>query len=148
MGLITGTRHFSLDHLVGDRQERRRDHESQRFCRLEIDHKLELCRAFDGQVGGLGALKDLVDEPGGASKRLNQAGPVGHEATSRCFVAQVAHDRYSALERSLRHLNTVGEEHRPSDLKNAVRAIAGDRLEGAGDLLGDLYLDHRLKSRA
>jgi hypothetical protein len=84
---ITGSRPFSLDHLVGDRQERRRDRESQRFCRLEIDHKLELCRAFDGQVGGLGALKDFVDEPGGASKRLNHAGPVGHEATSRCFVA-------------------------------------------------------------
>src|SRR5439155_9018098 len=34
--------------------------EAERLSGLEIDHQLELCRLFDRQVRGLGALQDLV----------------------------------------------------------------------------------------
>src|SRR3981081_4267341 len=49
-----------LDHLIRSSQHRRRDRHTKGLGRLEIDHELELRRLLDGQVGGLGALEDLV----------------------------------------------------------------------------------------
>jgi hypothetical protein len=53
-----------LDHLVRPRQQRRRDREAEGLGGLEVDHQLELRGLLDGQVGGLGALGDLVDASG------------------------------------------------------------------------------------
>ena len=37
-----------FDHLVGDREQRRRDSETERRGRLQIDHKVEPYRLLDG----------------------------------------------------------------------------------------------------
>jgi hypothetical protein len=59
--------HGLLDHLVRPEQQRLRNREAERLRGLEIDHQLELRRLLDGEIGGLGALKDLVHVGGGAS---------------------------------------------------------------------------------
>jgi hypothetical protein len=43
-------------------QRRRRDGEAERLGGLEVDDELELGRLLDGEIGGLCALEDLVDE--------------------------------------------------------------------------------------
>jgi hypothetical protein len=56
-----------LNHLIGPQQERLGDCKAQRLRGLEIDHEVVLRRLLDGEIGGLGALEDLVDEGGGAA---------------------------------------------------------------------------------
>ena len=47
----------SLNHLVGERQQRRRDVDAEHPCRLQVDDKLELRRLHNRQVGRLLALR-------------------------------------------------------------------------------------------
>src|SRR5262245_19061638 len=72
----------SLDHLISPSQHRRRDRESHCLGGLEIDDQLELGGLLDGQVGGLCALQNPVDEPGRATMHVVQIFRVGHEAPS------------------------------------------------------------------
>ena len=58
---ISVHRGLSLDDLVGDREQRGRHGEAQRFHRLEIDHKLEFCRLFDWNIRRLLAFQYFVD---------------------------------------------------------------------------------------
>src|SRR5262249_44653375 len=60
----------SLDHLVGAREHRPGDGKAERFRGLEIDHEVELRGLLHRQIGGLGALDDLVHVAGGATKQL------------------------------------------------------------------------------
>ena len=59
----------SLNQLISLCDEERRHFETKRFGGLEIDHQLELRRLLDGEVGGLGALQDLVHKRGGCAGR-------------------------------------------------------------------------------
>ena len=66
----------SLNQLVSLCDEERRHFETKRFGGLEIDHQLEFCRLLHGEVGGLGALQDLVHVRGAAPVEIAQARPV------------------------------------------------------------------------
>jgi hypothetical protein len=54
------SRRFILYDPVRLQQDRGRDLEPQRFGRLQIDHQFEFRRPLDRQVGGFGALENLV----------------------------------------------------------------------------------------
>ena len=58
-----------FDHLVGARQERRRDSKPQRLSGLEVNHQLKLCRLLDGKVCRLDALQNFGHEQSTAPKR-------------------------------------------------------------------------------
>jgi hypothetical protein len=49
-----------MDHLVRPPQQRLRDRQAQGFGGLEVDDQLELGGLLDREIGGLGALEDLV----------------------------------------------------------------------------------------
>ncbi len=51
----------SLDEFIHQNQQRLRDREPERFRGLHVDDQLELRRLFDGKVGGLRTLEDLVN---------------------------------------------------------------------------------------
>ena len=52
----------SFDHLIGSQQRRSCDIEAERLGGLEVEHKIELGRLLDRDVGGLGAFEDFVHE--------------------------------------------------------------------------------------
>src|SRR6266576_1949144 len=53
-----GTRASSLDHLGGAGEQRRRECESERFCRLEIDQELKLSGLINWDVARFGPFQD------------------------------------------------------------------------------------------
>jgi len=52
--------------LVGEGEDAMRNCQSERGSGLQVDHKFEPGRLLDRQIGGFGALQDLVDERGSA----------------------------------------------------------------------------------
>jgi hypothetical protein len=72
-------------YLVGEQVKLRRDRNSQQVGGLAVDYELEQSGLLDWQVSRLRSFDDLVDEDGGAPKKLLQAFAVAHETTySRC----------------------------------------------------------------
>src|SRR5262245_14618554 len=63
----------SLDDLIRPRQQRRRDCQPESLGGLEIDDQLELGGLLDGEITGLGPLKDLVYVGGGAPMGVGEA---------------------------------------------------------------------------
>src|SRR5437867_10956497 len=51
-----------LNNLVCSQEQRLRNRQAERLGGLQVDDQLELRRLLDGQVGGLCAFQDLVDE--------------------------------------------------------------------------------------
>src|SRR3990172_3202692 len=72
---------LSLNDLIRPLEERLRDRQAEGLGGLEVDHQLELRRLLDGQVGGLGALEDLIDIRGGTSEQVSKVRPIGHQPT-------------------------------------------------------------------
>src|SRR6266478_5734507 len=58
---VAGTRlrQFLLDRLIGASEQGRRDGQSERLCRPEIDYEFERSQLFDGNVAGSGFLQRL-----------------------------------------------------------------------------------------
>src|SRR5215813_12864151 len=69
------------NYLVRTLQHRLRDRDPERFGGLEVDHELELSRLFDGQIGRLGALEDLVHESGRSPEHHGKARRIRHQAS-------------------------------------------------------------------
>jgi len=90
----------SPDDLIRLEQDGRGNREAEALGRLEVDHQLECGGLFDGQVGGLGPLQELIHIGGGAMKVGGEAWPIGEEppastnsrsgnsAGSRCLAAR------------------------------------------------------------
>src|SRR3989442_9124886 len=67
-----------LDHLIRPQQQRRRDREAERLGGLHVDDQLEFRRLLDGEIGGLGALQDLVDVHSSAGGDILEVRAVRH----------------------------------------------------------------------
>jgi hypothetical protein len=51
-----------LNDLIGTQQQRRRNHDTERFGRPAVDHKLELGRSSEWQVSRPGTAQDATSE--------------------------------------------------------------------------------------
>ena len=78
-----------LDDLVRAHQERLRDREAERLRGLEVDDQLELGRLLDRQVGGLGALEDLVHVSGITSEHVEHISAIPESSPVRQNEASV-----------------------------------------------------------
>src|SRR5262249_25119029 len=51
----------SFEHLVGEREQRRRNLDAKRLGGFKVDHQLIFCRLQHRQIHGAGALENLAD---------------------------------------------------------------------------------------
>src|SRR5262249_15439649 len=79
-----GSQSRSLDHLVGDCKERRRDVEVQCFRGLAVDHKLEFRWLLYGKFVLLRAAQDLVDVSCRTPRARVGVGPITEESAFPC----------------------------------------------------------------
>src|SRR5215831_4543534 len=86
-----------LDHLIGSRQQRRRNGQAEGFGSLEVDHQLKSARALDWQISRARASQNSVDVLGGLPEQIRLDGTVtdqpacagvsGEDARRRKFMA-------------------------------------------------------------
>src|SRR5215831_2223945 len=100
----------SFHKLIRHQQQLRRDGEAECPCDLRVDRELELRWLFNGKIGGLRALEDLVHVGRGAVAEGRQAGPIGHEPASLGEEPARVDTRQSVLRRQVTYLPQVRVE--------------------------------------
>src|SRR5207245_10733062 len=89
----------SLDDLVRSHAERLGNRQSQRFGSLEVNDQLEVCRLLDREIGGPGALQDLVDKNGRTSVEHGKIDAVRDKGSGFRECAQIVNCGPPMLER-------------------------------------------------
>src|SRR5262245_31076134 len=74
----------SFDYLIGTREERRRNFETDSFRSLKIDNEVELRRLLHRQVSRLGSLENSIYILGRAAKLIVPIDTVGYQAAD-CY---------------------------------------------------------------
>jgi len=100
-----------LDELVRPQQQHLRDRQPESLGSLEVYHQLELGGLLDGQVAGLGALKNFVHVDGGMSKAVVKGRSVYDEAASRGVLCRPVHRREAVRRREVHDPCPVKKEH-------------------------------------
>ena len=88
-----------FDQLVGARQQRLRDGDAERLCRLEIDHQFKFGRRLDRKIGGLLTLEDAINVIRGTAVLVDIIGPIRDEAARSGEVVASIDGRQSLLGR-------------------------------------------------
>src|SRR5205823_11272200 len=102
----------SLDHLVGAGEHRGGEVQAERLGGFQIDDQLVLGGLLNRQVGGLGALKNLVDVGGGTTIEIVGIGAVTHEATRKNVLLKWEHARQAVLERERSEWHALANNQR------------------------------------
>src|SRR5438552_15881380 len=71
----------SLDHLIGNGEQRGRNAESERCGRLAVDRQLEFGRLLDREIARLLAFEDAIDTRRRLPVRLRRVDAVGYQAS-------------------------------------------------------------------
>jgi hypothetical protein len=85
-----------FDHLVGGRQNRRRNCKTQRLCGFEIDHQIEFRRLLNRQISRLGSSRDEIDVLCGTTLHHGEAWSVGQQSARVHDFAKAEH-RYNPI---------------------------------------------------
>jgi len=88
----------SLDHLIRPEEKRRREREAKRLGRLEVDDQLECSRLLDGEIGGFGALENLVDIGGGTPIVVGPTRSIGQETADLHELLPNEHSGHAMLD--------------------------------------------------
>src|SRR5258708_13769836 len=72
---------WSLDHLVGTREQRRRHSETERLRGCKIDDEIEFRGLLDRDVGRLRPAQNLIDIFGSAPEETREVWSIGHQAS-------------------------------------------------------------------
>ena len=71
-----------LNHLIGEREKRRRHRDAEGFGSLEINDEFKFCWPLDGNICRLFAFQDFIDELRRPPVKLPPIGSVRQQSTS------------------------------------------------------------------
>src|SRR5262249_29724071 len=77
-----------FDHLVGAREQQRRNVETDRFGGGEVDDELKLGGLLDRQIAWFFTLEDTIDIGRGLPISIEHFRPIGHQPSAHCEVAE------------------------------------------------------------
>ena len=119
----------SLDHLVGEVEQRRGDFEAERPGGLEIDHQFELGGLHHRKIGRLFALENSTDVQAGLAIEVCNAGSIAHQAPCHRILAQCIDCRYCMMRGQCDDLIALTFENRIGAYKKRVRPCLRQRLK-------------------
>src|SRR5215472_7497444 len=117
------------DDFVRPIQHRLRNSETDLLGRFQVDHKLKFCWLLYREIGGLGALKNLVDVPCRAPETLSVAGCIGYEAADLYVLTSLIHRRQLVLYGKVRNPLWVTIEQSIRNRDDRAHAPLGGSLE-------------------
>src|SRR5215475_15867401 len=123
-----GHRARLFDHLVGEREQHRRNRQAERLGGLQIDDEIEFNRLLDRQIGRLRSAQNPVNITSGAPELVNKVYSIGHQTSRFNIVTRAVHRRQSSVECQRINANAVGVYKRIGRDIKRVRATC-DRIK-------------------
>src|SRR5260370_25737101 len=130
-----------FDHFVSQQLHRYRYIDAERLGGLHVDDQLEPGGLLDGEVGGLGALEDLVHVHRAAPKQVVDVGAIGDETADLDKLAGLGHGRQSVRCGKLDNASSREEEHRARKQEQRLGTLFHHRRECALKLFHDPHHD-------
>src|SRR6266436_1387911 len=132
-----GPRPPSVNDVIRALQDRWRDRQPDRLRGSEIYDQLDLRGLLDREVGGFGALEELVHVTGRAPIQVKLVWAIDHETAGLRVLRRPPINRWEApLRRELCNLPSLIPEYGVRENQERARALPGHRREGTVDLLG------------
>src|SRR5262249_40070501 len=126
--------------FVGSRQHIGRNRQSDLLCRLEIDHKFELCRLLHRQIGWLCAFQDLVHISSGRTVQVEKVHAVIHKPPVFYKPALVVYRGEPVLCRELYNLCSPRNEDAAPLRDDCVRTLLARGSKCSLNIFGILYV--------
>src|SRR5215467_4338488 len=123
-----GHRARLFDHLVGEREQHRRNRQAERLGDLQIDDEIEFNRLLDRQIGRLRSAQNPVNITSGAPELVSKVYSIGHQTSRFNIVTRAVHGRQSSVECQRINANAVGVYKRIGRDIKRVRATC-DRIK-------------------
>jgi hypothetical protein len=126
----------SFDHLVGTGERSGREGDAKGLRGLEVDDKLELGGLLDGEVGGRGALQDLVDVDRGAPSEIRETRTIGEQAAGLHPIIRCIHGGQTLLHREVGRLLRVKRREWVRQHEQGLGPLGYDGRERPSEILG------------
>ena len=131
-----------FDHLVGDREQQRRDFKAKRFCGLDVDHEFEFCRLLDGNVPWLCAFQDFVDNLRRAPEDLSHVRSVRNQSAGFYEIPASVNRRKSKLCSEIDDFPPKAGEEGVFYCDQTGCASSDRSLKTTGELIGGSHFEH------
>src|SRR5262245_49239110 len=131
-----------FDHLIGLCQQVRRDSDTDRVCRRQVDYQLELGWLRDRQVGRFLAFENASGIDADLAIAREVACSITHEPADFGEFPQKVDSRKQITGRKCHDLHATIDEERVGTDSQGVRPVSHERSKGLFDLAASLGFVH------